>query len=362
MATNQFLLFPSLVESHAGELRQVAPNLLNGMKVLHEGTAYLVGQLAVIEGQSAQKALNESPGDLGYQVLAKAGVLVGAQASDEPVSLVTGFPWGTFLQNRDAATQFFTRLVDIEYDARPHGGAATARKQVDIARVEVLPEIVGCAVALRYGPLNVNNDAFVVSLGYGTCEACRMTRSGVVQRTMVSAPGIKVAVEMMGRDLARRFPSGLRRPHQLDAGFRNGEMTINRQKVNTAEMRKSALERYFTDALRPVFKNVWTDDDFARTNKLYLVGGGAHYADLVEQFKKEFEGVLDVIVVPDPELQAASGYLHAAQALARKSGGAVIGLDIGNAQTIVATRKEGEGETSDDQLEWARSSAAALAG
>lgn len=361
MATNQFLLFPSLVESHAGELRQVAPNLLNGMKILHEGQAYLVGQLAVVEGQSAQKAVNESPADAGYQVLAKAGVLVGAQQTDEPISLVTGFPWGTFLQNREAATQFYTRLVDIEYDARPHGGGAAARKQVDIARVEILPEIVGCAVALRYGPLNVNSDAFVVSLGYGTTEACRMTRSGVVQRTMVSAPGIRVAVEIMGRDLSRRYPTGLRRSHQLDTGFRNGEMTISRQKVSTADLRKTALERWFTDALRPVFRNVWTDDDFARTNKLYLVGGGAHYADLVEQFKREFEGILDIVVVPDPELQAAAGYLHAAQALARKAGGAVIGLDIGNAQTIVATRKDGDAAVADDQLEWARSSAAALA-
>jgi hypothetical protein len=362
MATNQFLLFPSLVETHAGELRQVAPNLINGLKIIHEGQSYLVGTLAVLEGTSAQKALNESPSDVGYQVLAKAGLLVGLQNSDEPVSIVTGFPWGTFLQNRDAATQFFTRMVDIEYDARPHGGAASARKSVDIARVEILPEIVGCAVALRYGPLNVNNDAFVVSLGYGTCEACRMTRSGVVQRTMVSAPGIRTAVEMMGRDLSRRFPTGLRRPHQLDAGFRQGEMMIARQKVNTQELRKTAIERYFADALRPVFRNFWTDDDFARSNKLYLVGGGAHYADLVQQFKAEFEGVLEVIVVPDPELQAAAGYMHAAQALARKAGGSVLGLDIGNAQTIVAARKDGEGTVADDQLEWARSSAAALSG
>ncbi|MDX2192876.1 MAG: ParM/StbA family protein [Gemmatimonadales bacterium] len=362
MANNQYqvFVFPSLMESHSGELRQVAPTPLAGLKVLHEGQAYLVGQLAVLEGVSAQKTMNESPSDLGYQVLAKAGLLVGLQGAEGPVSLVTGFPWGTFLQNRDAASQFFTRLTEIEYDARPHGGPAVARRAVDIARVEVLPEIVGCAVALRYGALKVNEDAFVVSLGYGTCEACRMTRSGVVQRTMVSAPGLRVAVDLMGRDLARRFPAGLRRPHQLDAGFRAGEMVIQRQRVNVQDVRRSALERYFHDALQPVFRNIWTDDDFLRANRLLLVGGGAHYADLVDQFKREFDGVLDVTVVPQPELQAVTGYLHAAVALARKTGGSVIGLDIGNAQTVVAARAGAEISGGEDQLEWARASAAVL--
>ncbi|MCD7973934.1 MAG: hypothetical protein LUG18_14960 [Candidatus Azobacteroides sp.] len=59
----------------------------------------------------------------------------------------------------------------IYYDASTFGGNVNAKKEIHVSKVEILPEILGCITAIREGELDEKDNFFVVSLGYGTCEA-----------------------------------------------------------------------------------------------------------------------------------------------------------------------------------------------
>jgi len=54
MATH---VFPSVVDSHNEDLKNVAPDLINGMKIYEKGSGYLVGNLAFSEGLSPHKTV-----------------------------------------------------------------------------------------------------------------------------------------------------------------------------------------------------------------------------------------------------------------------------------------------------------------
>jgi uncharacterized membrane protein len=90
------------------------------------------------------------------------------------------------------------------------------------------------------------------------------------------------------------------------------------------------------------------DEDFFRAQKIYLVGGGAMYNEIVEFFKEEFEGVLKVIVNPDPNLAASKGYCQHSVEMANnrikpmdeKSSYTCVGLDLGNNNTVVTVNNE----------------------
>jgi hypothetical protein len=43
----EFLQFPSIIEGHNTDLRQVAPNLINGLKLHEKRQAYVIGNLAL---------------------------------------------------------------------------------------------------------------------------------------------------------------------------------------------------------------------------------------------------------------------------------------------------------------------------
>jgi actin-like ATPase involved in cell morphogenesis len=82
-------------------------------------------------------------------------------------------------------------------------------------------------------------------------------------------------------------------------------------------------------------RKVFTDADFTKASKMYITGGGALYMDLVENFYKEFEGILNVEVVDNPLTLTSIGYcINSAQ----KNGGDVssaVGIDIGNSNTVI---------------------------
>jgi hypothetical protein len=77
-----------------------------------------------------------------------------------------------------------------------------------------------------------------------------------------------------------------------------------------------------------------------KTNKIYLCGGGLYYNDLVDCFNQEFGDIAQLHFVADPASLAGKGY--ALNSL-RKTGGlkqAAVGIDIGNATTVVVNFKE----------------------
>ena len=73
--------------------------------------------------------------------------------------------------------------------------------------------------------------------------------------------------------------------------------------------------------------------------KIILVGGGSLYTELQEMFFKEFGSILEVSVQNEPTLCAAKGYCLHSRAHAEGYNALSVGVDIGNANTILAFEK-----------------------
>lgn len=99
------------------------------------------------------------------------------------------------------------------------------------------------------------------------------------------------------------------------------------------------LKSYFENIVRPALASAFQDSDFASYSKLYLVGGGAYYSNLTNIISQEFEGILNVEIPEDPELMAVKGY--SINTLKQGSDGIPVGIDMGNANTLIASMNEG---------------------
>lgn len=327
--------FPSVYESHNGELVNVASDLLQGMKIYSEQTGYIIGQLALSEGINPHKAINSSPHELDYRLLVQSGLLLASNLSDEPIVLTTGFPYSTFNMNRQAAIEFITGTHRIEYAPSTFGGATRQYRSVAVAKTEVIPEIYGAMKAAR--SLNENRDRnfFIVSLGYGTFEAGLSTKTGLVQRTMISAQGLRYAVDDCMKELSKSHYLGLRTEHQFDLAFQMGSIMLNRKRLDMNEIRRAALQRYYRSVISPAIRNAWTDDDFGKTDMILIAGGGALYEDLMEAFHDEFGDTVNIRIVDDPLTAASRGYCIHSVEVAGDQNSVAVGLDVGNANTVV---------------------------
>lgn len=334
--------FPSIIESHNNELKDVAPDLLHGLKIYENDMGYIMGDLALSEGIAPNKAINSSPHDLDYRLLARAGLLLASGDISKPLILTTGFPFSTYQANRTEAESFFRGTHQIKYDSSPYGGDGIQSKNVVVADVEIIPEILGCTLAARYGEERWQGNFFIASLGYGTFESCLSTEKGIVQRTLTDANGLRYAIDLAMKEILKSYYLGMRTEYQFDIGFQEGLMVINRQRVDITEVRKRSLERYYQDIISPALRNAWKDDDFRRTPLLLLAGGGALYPELVACFTREFQGVLDVHVVAEPMTLASRGYCLRALHLAGGNKEVAVGLDIGNSHTVVTTFAKAE--------------------
>lgn len=325
-------IFPSVIERHSSELRNVTPELLHGLKIYDNGHGYILGQLALSEGNSPHKAINSSPDDLDYKLLAEAGLMLAAQEVEDPIELTVGFPYATFQRNRKKAIQALEGRLYVEYEV---GGDDKTTTTFEIGSVHVIPEVVGGIIATRNEEKSLKEeDFFMVSLGYGTFEACLSRTSGVVQRTLVSTRGIRYAIDAAMEELQKEYYLDMRTEHQFDASFQRGSMVIERRKRDLTGIRQDALKQYYEEVISPQLREAWADDDFARAGSLILAGGGTQYEALVDCFDNEFGDFLDVRVVNEPILAASKGYaLHSYKVSDRRQSS--VGLDIGNAHTVV---------------------------
>ena len=83
-------------------------------------------------------------------------------------------------------------------------------------------------------------------------------------------------------------------------------------------------------------RKAFNDNDFTISHEMFLAGGGALYPGLVDCFKKEFQDILDLQVAEEPQTLASRGYcINSAQLNGGVKSNAV-GLDIGNATTILS--------------------------
>ncbi|GMU86004.1 MAG: hypothetical protein AMXMBFR48_12460 [Ignavibacteriales bacterium] len=327
------VLFPSVIENHDNALQSAINNLVDGIKIHQNGSQYIVGNLALEEGVSPHKIVNANPLDTDYQVLAGSGLLLLSQYKKAPVTLTVGFPYATYKANQDAAIQYFKGKHDIMFDTFSFGKTRTNKVAVEVDRVEVIPEILGCSLAIR-NERKGSPEFFVVSIGYGTFEACLTNKNGITERTLISGPGIRYAINQAMRELKKQYYLDLRTEHQFDKNFQLGKIIINRRPHDISEIRSKAIQSYYDEIISPSLRNVWKDDDFMHTNLLFLTGGGSLYPELLECFKKEFGGILETSLVDDPTTSASRGYAIWSNRI-NDDKSVAAGMDIGNAQTVV---------------------------
>ena len=347
----ELLQFPSIIEGNNTELRQVAPDLINGLKLHEKRRAYVIGNLALTEGVAPHKNINSSPGDLEYQLLLKAALLVASnQLGKNKLTVTTGFPTSTYQLFREQAVEIIEKEHVIEYDPATFSSGVRRNLPVTVNKVQVMPEIQGCILGLRHGAAQAKGNFFVVSLGFGTCEAVMSTESGTVQRTAISTNGLRYAVNLMMNELGKKYYLELQNEHQLDQAFQKGFLFSNRKRVDLRETRERVLQQYYQDVISPALRKAFQDSDFQRADKLYLVGGGAHYEDLLAQFNLEFQDVVEVIVPQDPAGMATTGYCINSIQLNNGDASAAIGIDLGNATTIVSFAKGNAKPTPDNDF------------
>ena len=327
--------FPSVVESHNEELKNAAPDLINGLKIYEKGSGYLVGNLAFSEGLSPHKIINNSPSDLGYRLLVKAALLLVAKEPKEPLMVTMGLPFSTYQLYRKEAVEVVSGEHEIEYEASTFGGEGKVQIRVIVKNTEVIPEIIGCVIGERVGENQRRGNFFIANLGYGTFEAILSTDGGIVKRSAISTPGLRYANTLVMNELARHHYLGLRSEHQIDAAIVEGFIVSDRKRVNIRQIHKNALRTYYDQVIHPELRNAWTDVDFAKTSTLVLAGGGALYPELLDCFKNEFEGILSVIVSSLPMTLVSIGNYFHSLSTTKGNHAASIGLDVGNSQTAV---------------------------
>ncbi len=237
---------------------------------------------------------------------------------------------------------------------------ANTKREINVGKVDIIPEILGCTTAIREGNIKERDNFFIISLGYGTCEAVVSTRAGIINRSAISTHGIRHAVNLLANELAKNYYLNLKTEHQVDVIFQQGNITVNRMRHNILDIREKVLKMYYRDIISPNLRRAFTDDDFNKCTKMYLAGGGANYPELVDCFKEEFGSIVSVDVYPEPERCASHGYclhskLNSGSAKTSmpnnieddeikifKNPQLSVGMDIGNASTCVTIYKDGE--------------------
>jgi len=253
-----------------------------------------------------------------------------------PFYVTAGFPFITYQLYRNDAINFIQQNHNIQFDASTCTNFGLTQVTASVVKAMILSEIQGCDIAIRKGEIGEKSNFFIVSLGYGTFEAALSTETGIIQRTFVSSQGIRYAVNMLARELLQSYYVGLITEHQFDMGFKTGSLILNRKRIDITEFRRKALVNYYKEVISPMLRKSFTDNDFNISRKLYLVGGGALFSELVDCFKQEFKDLLEVVVYPDPTTCASKGYCINSKEAIEDKNVAAVGIDIGNSTTTIS--------------------------
>lgn len=345
---------PSVIERYTKPLSQLAAPLEKRIQLYEAGSGFLVGEVAFNQGHVPYRNINSSPADLDYQLLAKAGLLLASEAQSGELVLTTGFPSAVYELFRKQAEEFFSiRDVIIDYNSDTLNGAGRSRVQLTISHLEMMPEIHGCINAIRKGPEADEGNFFVVSLGYGTCETALSTTEGPIARTCVSVPGLRHAVNSLYDELSANHYLSMKNEHLINQRFQRGDIVIGRKRINLLNARATHLGVYYNEVISPALRKAFIDADFERATRIYLVGGGALYPELVGFFQQEFDGVLEVVVPEGAENCAALGYyLRSALWCGPQHSKRAIGLDIGNAYTVLCKEARAESDVRKESVEF----------
>lgn len=331
--------FPSVFEHTFGNTESSAKDLLNGLKIKKDELWYIVGNLAKKGGVSPYKITNASPAEEDYDVLFRSALLHLIDKVEQPIALTVGFPFSTYNVYKEAAEQYLKkRHFMVEYDTKTFNTTGVMKRAMfDLDTYEVIPEIVGCIIGLKKilaeeAPANF----MAISLGFGTVEGGMASEDGLVHRTCFSGHGIQYAIDNLNKELNKDHYLNMQNVHQLDDAMMKASIFIDRKRVDLKDMRKNILRQYYKQIITPLLRKYFTNQDFETCEKVYLMGGGSFYPELVEAFKEEFDGAIPVEVAPEPEKLASIGYLYNSLRISDKSPKRSVGLDIGNATTVIS--------------------------
>jgi hypothetical protein len=331
--------FSSLIESNNVNLSNTSNDLLHGLKLYHDNQWYICGNLALNEGQFPHKLVNSSPDDIDFQLLAKAAMLLVQDSVEQPLTITTGFPYATFQIFKERAIEFFKKTHMIEFDGSTFGNSGKRTIMLDVNTVDVIPEIVACTMAIRKIEPQETGSFFVLSCGFGTFESVLSMDSGIVEQTMVSTPGIRYAVNILLNELRKSHYVEFRNAQLVDDAFQKGYIFLNRKNIDLRELRKNAIRTYYNEVISPSLRSIITDANLMKTNRVFLCGGAMYYQDLLDCFNEEFGEIAQLKVVANPENLASKGYAINSLRLSNGSKSS-IGIDIGNATTVVANFAE----------------------
>jgi hypothetical protein len=352
--------FPSVYEATIREYFTSNDPVLGFAKIKIDGTDYIVGLQAFNEGVSPHKSINASPFDTDYKVISQSALFLASKicinnsknSKPSKFALTVGFPFATFQINQNSAEEYYkTEKLITYYKADENGHITTEQRLIPVVSVSVIPEVLGCDIAIRNGENPINGNFIVISLGYGTCEGAVSTPEGLVSRSIFSTHGISYAVNIFSQELQKNSYLNLRTEHQIDQVFTKGFTYVDRKKKEFESEKKKALQLYYSNVISPTINKFIKDQDFETCRNIVLVGGGGYLQDLVSLFKEEFGEICTVSVAENPERCASIGYAHhAKQALkinnnpdkdeltyqVENEHTAYVGIDIGNANTNVS--------------------------
>jgi plasmid segregation protein ParM len=333
-------MIPSVFEENSMVFSKVADTFIDGIRLVNfKGKDYIIGNLALKEGNAPHKLINSSPDDIDYQLLGLTAMLIASLGSYSKLVVTIGFPNTTYPLYKKDAGVFFQGSHLISFDGRTYGKNETERIEINVESVDVLTEIEGCCKSVK-STFNETEDFFIASLGFGTFELGLNTASGIVNRTAYSSKGISYAVNLLENELNKEYYLNLLTEQQIERAFQRGTIVANRKRIDITGIRSRALQSYYSEVISPSIRKKFNDEDYINTKKIYLAGGGAMYGELVELFKREFQDILEVIVFPEPYMCASKGYClnsmeKAGKNIEKDEQVVYVGIDLGNSNTAV---------------------------
>jgi hypothetical protein len=333
------ITFPSVFEAAFGNNENSAKDLLNGLKVKKNDSWYLVGNIAKRNATSAGRIINATPDEDDFDILFRAAMVNVIDKVQPPFTVTVGLPLSTFNVYKTPAQQYLSRRhFMLEHDTTTFnvkGGIKTNTFEIDT--FDVIPEIVGGIIGLKKTiTQSVDENFIALSFGFGTVEGGYATTNGLVNRTCFSSHGIRYVISNLSRELNQQYYLEMKNEHQLDEAFVNGSIFTNRKKVDLKDLKKHLLVQYYKQVVSPLMRQYFTDSDLEHCSKIYLLGGGANYSELIDAVAEEFKDFIPVVVAPHPETLVSVGYLFNSVRVSDNNPARCIGVDLGNASTTVS--------------------------
>lgn len=335
--------FNSMLEASFGKMTISSNSLLNSIRLKHENNWYLVGEACKNLGKNPHRLVNSRPEEVDYQVLLLASLLMSSTSYSDRISLTLGFPFSTYNSFKVAAEKLLSvKNFVIEYDTSLFKkDPLIEKKLIEIENLEIVPELAGCAIALKKHLKVPEANFLLVSVGFGTIEIGLVTSDGLNQRTVISVPGVIRCIQNLRVELEKEHFIGFINDHQLDEAFKKGSLILNRVNVNVKNQRSNILKSFYREYISDTIRAMISDRDFEKMEKIYVCGGGAYYEEIRDSFKTEFEKVLPVEILNEPDTLASIGYYYNSQRFINTSStSSPVGIDIGNSSTYIVKNED----------------------